>query len=81
MGFLQRLFGKKKEPVVSPQDRAKKATDELNAALKALRKDEDFKTIRPFTTSYNPVTKKRGQLVLGFWNNGEFDVWYQGETL
>jgi len=80
VSILSRFF-KKPVPEITPYERATLAVDELNAALKELRKDEDYKNIRPFTTSYNPVTKKRGQVVLGFWRDGNFDVLYQGASL
>lgn len=80
MSIFSRFF-KKPEPEITPYERAIQAVDELNAALKELRKDEDYKTIRTFTTGYNPVTKKRGQIILGFWRDGNFDVFYQGASL
>lgn len=80
MSIFSRFF-KKPEPEITPYERATLVVDELNAALKELRKYEDYKTIRSFTTSYNPVTKKRGQIVLGFWRDGNFDVLYQGISL
>jgi hypothetical protein len=80
MSIFSRFF-KKPKPKLTPYERTTQAVDELNAALKELRKDEDYKNIRPFTTSYNPVTKKRGQVILCFWNDGKFDVIYQGTSL
>lgn len=62
-------------------ERAKRACDEMNAALAELRKVDGYGRVRTFTTAYDPVTKRRGQLVFGNWTDAGFDVIYRTQGL
>lgn len=72
------IFGKKKLPPPTPQERAYAAVDELNEALALLRKEDGYAKIRVFVVGYNPSTRKQNHIVLGEWDNRAFNVLYDG---
>lgn len=69
MSFLQRLRKKKPQRVeVTPMDRVIEAVDMLNEAIAALHRDPDQKHFRAYVTSYDPRTRTKSKVVIGFWN-------------
>jgi len=64
-----RLF-KKKPPPPTALERVQTATDELNAAMVELRKDEDYRNIRPWVRSGDARTKLKAKVMLGYWDTG-----------
>jgi hypothetical protein len=80
VSFLSRLKITKPEPVeISPMERLEAAVDELNAAMENLRLNPTLVQVRPFVTSYDPRTRRRGAVVLGYWNGAarEFNITYE----
>ena len=71
----------KKREEIDPVERVKLACDEINAALAAVRKIDGYQSLRTYTTAYDPINKKRGQVVLGTWHDGNFDVAYRTQGL
>lgn len=66
-------------PEPTPQERLIMAVDELNAALRSVRKLEGYENVKAYVTAYDPTTRRTSRVVLGYWAERQFIVTYEGE--
>jgi len=81
MGRLSKLLKKEKPPELSPLARVEAAVDELNYALKELRKEEEYRRYRAWVRQADPRCGLSSKVMIGYWdaNVSRFIVMYDGD--